>query len=182
MRKGYAGIGLGLLLSAALATGCESANNGKDHTASAGSGGGSQTASASAGGMQQKSLYERLGGAPAVKAVCDDFVARAAANPKVDFFRKSTPGAEPWNPSPEELATFNKHLVQFVSKAAGAPVQYEGQDMKSVHEGMKISEEQFNAIAADLAASLDKFNVPAKEKNELLSIVASTKSQMVEAR
>jgi hemoglobin len=130
--------------------------------------------------MGEKSLYERLGGEPAIAAVCKDFVERAAGDPKVNFFRKDVPGATAWNPSPEDLATFQTHLVQFVCVAAGGPQRYEGRSMKAAHRGMKITESQFNALAADLAASLDAFNVPAKEKGELLNAVAGTKKDIVE--
>src|SRR6187200_384729 len=47
-----------------------------------------------AGGMQGKSLYDRLGGEPAIRAVVDDFVPRAANDAKVNFTRKGVPGAE----------------------------------------------------------------------------------------
>ena len=130
----------------------------------------------------EKSLYERLGGEPAIRAVCDDFVARAASNPDVNFFRKNVPGAQEWKPSDEELATFKRRLVQFVSMAAGGPQKYEGASMKEAHKGMKITEKEFNAIAGDLKASLEKFKVPEREKNELLARVAATKADMVEVR
>ena len=37
------------------------------------------------------SLYERLGGEPAITAVVDDFVNRAAGDPAVNFVRKGKP-------------------------------------------------------------------------------------------
>lgn len=128
--------------------------------------------------MPPKSLYERLGGGPAITAVVDDFVGRAAADPKVNFTRKGT-GHE-WSPSADDLARLKKHLVQFISMATGGPSTYEGRGMKPVHAGMGISEAEFNALAADLIASLDKFKVPEREKNELVAIVASTKKDIVE--
>lgn len=151
--------------------------DGKGSTTSMSSSGGAGSAASS---MGAKSLYERLGGEPAITAVCDDFVGRAASDPKVNFFRRDVPGAMEWKPSPEDLATFKKHLVQFVCVAAGGPQKYEGRSMKATHRGMKITEAQFNALAADLSASLDTFNVPAKEKGELLGAVAGTKKDIVE--
>jgi hemoglobin len=128
---------------------------------------------------EEKTLYERLGGEPAIKAVIDEFVTLGAADPKVNFVRKGTD--KEWQPTPEDLDTLKKHLVQFVSVASGATdVTYEGRDMKSVHEGMKISNVEFDALAGDLKAALDKFNVPEKEQNELLTIVGTTRGQIVE--
>jgi hemoglobin len=125
-----------------------------------------------------RSLYERLGGEAAIKAVVDDFVGRAAANPKVNFTRKGTPSE--WKVTDESLARLKKHLVQFISMATGGPNKYEGRAMKPVHAGMAITEAEFGALAADLIASLDKFRVPQKEKDELITIVASTKKDIVE--
>lgn len=125
-----------------------------------------------------KTLYERLGGEAALQAVVDDFVGRAAANPKVNFTRKGT--EKEWTPSAENVAKLKAHLVQFLSTATGGPHKYEGRAMKPVHSGMGITEAEFGALAGDLIASLDKFKVPQKERDELIAIVASTRKDIVE--
>jgi len=125
-----------------------------------------------------EALYNRLGGAKAITAVVDDFVARAASNPKVNFTRKGT--SMEWQASPENVAVLKKHLVQLISKVTGGPQKYEGRDMKAAHAGMKITDEEFDAIAGDLKATLNKFKVPAKEQKELLTIVGSTRGAIVE--
>jgi hemoglobin len=51
--------------------------------------------------------------------------------------------------------------------------------MKLAHAGMGITEAEFTAAVNDLAATLDKFNFPAEEKSELLTVVVSTKSEIV---
>lgn len=127
-----------------------------------------------------KPLWDRLGGEPAVTAVVDDFVGRTAGNPKVNFFRKSVKDYPEWKPSPAEVAQLKRHLVTFISAAAGGPLKYEGRSMKESHRGMRITTAEFNAIAGDLAASLDKFKVPAKEKSELLAAVGGTAKDIVE--
>lgn len=124
-----------------------------------------------------KTLYERLGGEPAITAVVNDFVARAAKDPKVNFTRKGHPNE--WDASPANMAKLQKRLVEFIGENTGGPQKYQGKDMVAAHQGMEITEAEFNAAAAHLSASLDKFNVPAKEKAELLEIVGSTKGQMV---
>jgi hemoglobin len=52
--------------------------------------------------------------------------------------------------------------------------------MKTVHAGLGITEAEWAAGAADLVASLDALRVPAKEKGEVLAIVATTKRDIVE--
>lgn len=131
---------------------------------------------------ETKPLFDRLGGEGAVTAVIDDFVNRAAGDPKVNFTRKGTPAE--WAATGENVTKLKKHLVQFVTLATGGPqsgeLKYSGKDMKSVHAGMQISNAEFDAIAVDLAATLDKFKVPDKEKTELLVIVSSTRKDIVE--
>ncbi|MGH7387146.1 MAG: group I truncated hemoglobin, partial [Candidatus Methylomirabilales bacterium] len=79
-----------------------------------------------------------------------------------------------------DVPRLKRQLVEFIGKATGGPQKYTGRDMKQAHKGMKITNAEFDAIAADLAASLDKFKVPAKEKNELLTIVGTTRKDIVE--
>src|SRR5262249_37670795 len=119
----------------------------------------------------KKSLYDRLGGEAAVTAVVDDFVGRAAGNPKVNFTRKGT--GQEWQATPENVQLLKKHLVQLIGMVTGGPQKYEGRGMKEVHQGMRITGEEFAALAADLKATLDKFKVPAQEQQELFKIIGS---------
>jgi len=125
-----------------------------------------------------KSLYERLGGEPAITAVVADFVGRAAADPAVNFTRKGT--AKEWDATPENVENLKKHLVQFIAMAAGGPQTYEGKEMKTAHAGMGITDAEFDALAGDLKASLVTFNVPQKEQDELLAVVGTTRKEIVE--
>jgi uncharacterized protein (TIGR03000 family) len=126
----------------------------------------------------EKSLYERLGGEKALKAVIDDFVARAAADPKVNFARKGT--AREWKATPENVAKLKAGLTRMLGAATGGPQKYTGRSMKDVHKGMAISDREFAALADDLKASLDKLKVPPKLQDELLALVAATGADIVE--
>ena len=117
----------------------------------------------------QKSLYERLGGLDAIKAVIGDFVGRVVADERINKkFAKS------------DGARVTHFLVEQVCAATGGPCKYTGNSMKKSHKNMKVTEGEFNALVEDLVAALDKFNVPATEKNELLGALAPLKDQIVE--
>ena len=124
-----------------------------------------------------KSLYSRLGGEPAIRAVVDDFVAIAAADPAVNFTRKGHPAE--WQATPENIRHLKQKLVEFIGSATGGPQQYTGQPMAAVHTGMEITDAEFNAAAADLKQALAKNKVPEPLQQELLAIVGTTRSQMV---
>jgi len=158
-------------------TGCK---NKEDKMSSESSSSSSSSSTMTKDAMATKSLYDRLGGEPAVTAVVHDFVGRAAGDPKVNFTRKGT--AMEWNATPENVAKLERHLVQFIAANTGGPKAYEGKAMKPLHAGMKITSAEFDAAAADLIASLNKFNVPARERDELVAVVASTKGDIVEVK
>ena len=110
--------------------------------------------------MQQKSLYDRLGGQPAITAVVDDFVGNVAADARINRFFART-----------DIPRLKRLLVEQICQGTGGPCTYTGRDMKTTHAGMGITDAQFNALVEDLVKSLDKFKVPEKEKGELLGIL-----------
>ena len=116
----------------------------------------------------EKSLYERLGGKPAITAVVNEFVTRTTTDPRIKerFFNV-------------DADNLKKLLVEFVCKATGGPCEYEGRDMTTTHAGMELVDDEFNALVEDLSGALDKFNVPAKEKGELLGALGPLKPQIV---
>ena len=122
---------------------------------------------------KKMTLFDRLGGAPAITAVVDSFVNTTAASPKVNFFRDGKYKGL-------DVVHLKKQITAFIIQVTGGPSEYKGRDMKTAHTGMKITADEFNAIAGDLAATLDKFKVPKTEKDELMAIAASTQKDIVE--
>jgi hemoglobin len=124
--------------------------------------------------MAGKPLYERLGGKEAITAVVDEFVARVAADNRINGFFAGVAS------DPKRLADFKGKLVDQICQASGGPCTYKGADMKTAHKGMGVTEAAFGALVEDLIAALDKFNVPAAEKNELLGLLGPMKGDIVE--
>lgn len=114
-------------------------------------------------------LYDRLGGKPAIEAVVDEFLARVAADERINAgFAGSN------------LPKVRQRLVELICMASGGPCVYSGRDMKTAHAGMGVTGAQFDALAGHLVEALDKFKVPEKEKNEVIALVAPMKSDIVE--
>jgi hemoglobin len=120
---------------------------------------------------KEKSLYERLGGKEAITAVVDEFVARVAADERINQFFANT-----------DIPTLKMHLVNQICEAAGGPCKYTGRSMKEAHKGMGVSVADFNALVEDLVAALDKFKVGEKEKNELLGVLGPMQADIVEKK
>lgn len=118
-----------------------------------------------------RSLYERLGGRDAIVTVIDSFVARVAADARINKkFARSDAG---------RVKTM---LVEQVCAATGGPCTYTGRSMKDAHRNMGVTEGEFNALVEDLTATLQAMNVPEKERNELLGALAPMKADIVEVQ
>jgi len=122
----------------------------------------------------QPTLYKRLGGYDAIAAVTDDFIARLATDKQLTRFFVGM--------SADSQKKLRQHFVDFVCNATGGPCAYIGRDMKTVHKGLQINEADWTAAVNDLIATLDKFKVPEKEKNEFLGAVSSLKKDVVEVK
>ena len=128
-------------------------------------------ACATMGGEPEPTLYKRLGGREGIRGVVDDFVAFLVADPRVNArFTKLTPAQV------EKLKT---NASDQVCEATGGPCSYLGKDMKAAHMGMKISEAEWNATVEDLIKALDKRNVPKKDQEELIGLLAPMKKDIV---
>jgi hemoglobin len=121
-----------------------------------------------------KSLYQRLGGYDAIAAVTDDFIGRLATDKVLSRFFVGH--------SEDSLKRIRHHVIDQLCAATGGPCVYTGRDMKTSHKGLGISEAEWNAAAAHLVATLDKFKVPEAEKNEVLGAVSSFKKDIVEKK
>lgn len=126
--------------------------------------------------MKEKSLYERLGGKKAIAAVVDEFVARVAADKRINAFFAATAS------DPARLTTFKGRLVDQICEASGGPCKYKGKDMKSAHVGMGVGGGDFDALVEDLVGALDMFKVGAHEKDQLLGALAPMKTEIVEKK
>jgi len=120
---------------------------------------------------ETKTLYARLGGYDAIAAVADDLVARLRSDAQLGRF---------WAHRGEDGIRREKQLlVDFLCACAGGPLYYRGRDMATSHKGMGISEGDWQILIGHVNATLDKFSVPAPERQEVLAFVNSTKADMV---
>jgi hemoglobin len=124
--------------------------------------------------VTQPSLYDRLGGVYNIATVVDDFIERLLvnatlnANPAINEARKRVP-----------KAGLKFHVTALVCAATGGKCAYTGRPMKESHEKLNISQAEWDAMVTDFKATLDKFKVPQREQQELITIVDSTKNDIV---
>src|SRR5262245_56100185 len=118
------------------------------------------------------SRYKRLGGYDSIAAVSDDFLGRLAGDKQMSRFFGGV--------SADSLRKLRQHVVDQLCEATGGPCYYFGRSMKTVHTGLGITESDWQLTVKHLIATLDKFKVPAKEREEVLTMVSSLKREIVE--
>lgn len=121
---------------------------------------------------QQESLYDRLGGYTAISAAVDVFADRLFADPQINQFFEGM-GTDTRNSFKQK----NKNLVCNVT---GGPCKVISRPATVVHGGLGITTGDFNVVAGHLKATLDEFNVPEQEQDELFAIILTLKPQIVE--
>lgn len=114
--------------------------------------------------LEHASLYWRLGGPDAINAAVDETIKVSKADPRLAG--RITGGCA-------------GKLKEQLCAATGGPCTYTGRDMKTAHTGLKITEAEFGAVGENLVKVLDAFNVPEKEKGELLGLILPMKGDIV---
>jgi hemoglobin len=123
--------------------------------------------------QESDTLYKRLGGYDAIAAVTDDFIGRLIGDERFGRFFAGH--------STDSTKRIRQLIVDQLCEATGGPCVHIGRDMKTTHEGLGITEADWNAAVAHLTASLDKFQVPQREKDELLGALGPLKGDIVES-
>jgi hemoglobin len=122
--------------------------------------------------MSDKSLYERLGGYDAIAAVTDALMVRIKNDDTLRRFYDHR-GAD-------GIAREQQLLVDYLCASSGGPMIYTGRDMKTLHIGMRLDEEDWQRAIDHLTATLAAFQVPEPEKSEMLAFIVSLKPEIVD--
>ena len=96
--------------------------------------------------MEEKSLYDRLGGYDGIATFAGDLLPRLQSDSQLGRFWKHR-GAD-------GVAREKQLLIDFISSSAGGPLLYTGRDMKTSHGGMNISESDWNVFLGHAGATL----------------------------
>jgi len=119
------------------------------------------------------SLFERLGGSPGIAAIVDDIVDAHMGNAAISArFR-------PLLDTPDKLDAAKGHLRTFLEAGSGGPQAYTGRSMPDVHRGMNISEAEYMAAMDDILSVLDKHQIDAATRTEVLAIAYSLKGEIL---
>jgi hemoglobin len=137
--------------------------------------------------MNDKSLYERLGGVFAIAAVVDHFSDAIVKNPIVGQGSKNADLDEWHTKQLDRLPGLKWMRTLWVCNVAGGPFAYVGTKpgstpvgLEEAHRAFHIAPEEFDEVAAELSRTLDYFKVPQAEKDEVLAAFAAHKNEVTE--
>jgi hemoglobin len=114
------------------------------------------------------SIYEAIGGEPALVAVVDDFYVRVLADPQLAGFFAGA-----------NMPKLKGRQVEFFAAALGGPDAYQGVGMREVHAGRGISQADFDRVAFHLAAALAAAGVPAETIGAIASAIVPLADDIV---
>ena len=126
--------------------------------------------------MTEPTLCDRIGGYNAIASVVDRFSDAIIVNPALH----ANPALRQWNET-GSLPGLKFKRTLWVCAVAGGPFQYTGKDMRGAHLHLHITSDEFDEVGAEIAGALDQLGVPEREKQEVLSAIASKKSEVVSA-
>lgn len=137
--------------------------------------------------MTDQSLYDRLGGVFAIAAVVNHFSDAVVKN-SIAGQGSDNPRLREWHTQKlARLPGLKFMRTLWVCHVAGGPFEYVGTkpghepiSLEEAHRQLEISPHEFDAVADELARSLDFFNVPEREKGEVLAAFAAHKGEVTE--
>jgi hemoglobin len=119
-------------------------------------------------------LYDRLGGLPAIALVVDDFMDEFIADPLI----LSNPAVRE-RKSPEAAPFIKFQVTSLVCELSGGPCRYTGPDMRQAHEGLNVSEAEWDRMVEIFAGTLARHRVPERETEELFGLMGPAKADIV---
>lgn len=114
-------------------------------------------------------LYQRLGEAEGIARLVDDVMAAHLANPLVNTRFENI----------KDMERAKRMAREFFGAGSGGPAPYTGKDMRTAHQGMNISEQEYLAAMDDILSAMDKNQCDEASKNEVIAILYSLKGQII---
>lgn len=117
------------------------------------------------------SVYDRIGGEDGILAAATLFYDKVLSDPDLSpFFRGLN------------IDQQIRKQVALMSWAFGGPDKYEYRGLSEAHSGLRargLNDTHFDAVTNHLGATLQELGVPQELANEALTIVASTREQVM---
>ena len=118
-------------------------------------------------------LYQRMGGYDNLAGIVGDFLKQLGEDHAFDRFGQGR--------GKNSLERARQLIVDQVCSLTGGPCIYIGRDMKTAHQGLKITQAEWEAAGNHLKASLTKYKVAAADQDEFMGLIEKLRPDIVEA-
>jgi hemoglobin len=118
--------------------------------------------------VAETSLYYKLGGQKAIKAVVEEFYRRMLEDELVNELFKGI-----------DMNRLKAHQTAFLSYALGGPVEYDGRTLREGHKGINITSEHYERMIRIMNDTLKTFNVSTDDRIKIESFLRSVKPFVV---
>ena len=114
------------------------------------------------------SLFRALGGLPAIERVVQDFMDTMLADARIRHTFDNS-----------NIKRVKEKLVEQFCQLSGGGCAYTGDPMREVHQGLKLTNADFNALVEDLQLAMDKNGIASRTQNRLLALLAPMQRETV---
>lgn len=114
------------------------------------------------------SVFEQIGGKPAVSAAVDGLYERLLADPVLAPYFTGT-----------DMQRLKRHMRAFMAVALGGADLYAGRDMRSAHAGLDVTHDAFDRVVAHLVDTLASLGVPVELIEAIGAKLAPLRAQVV---
>jgi len=125
-------------------------------------------AQAQAPATPDDSLFRALGGLPVIERVVQDFMDNMLADARIRHTFDNS-----------NVKRVREKLVEQFCQLSGGGCIYTGDPMREVHQGLKLSNADFNVLVEDLQLAMDKNGIPSRTQNRLLALLAPMQRETV---
>jgi hemoglobin len=117
------------------------------------------------------SLFDQLGGHPAVDAAVDIFYRKVLTDDRISHFFEDV-----------DMDSQIAKQKAFLTMAFGGPNNYQGKDLRSAHAGLVkrgLNGDHFQAVAENLVGTLQELKVPQPLIDQVVTIAVGARADVL---
>ncbi|WP_417447615.1 group I truncated hemoglobin [Idiomarina abyssalis] len=116
-----------------------------------------------------QNLYQQLGEKEGIETVVEEMLYRVGGDGRIAHHFTDV-----------DIMRVHKLISEQICDVSGGPCDYSGDDMKTSHRNMGVTNADFNALVEHLIAAMEKHDIPVAAQNQLLGLLAPMHGDIVE--
>ncbi|MGM0429280.1 MAG: group I truncated hemoglobin [Pseudomonadota bacterium] len=116
-----------------------------------------------------QNLYQQLGEQEGIETVVEEMLYRVGGDDRIAHHFADV-----------DIMRVHKLISEQICDVSGGPCDYSGDDMKTSHRNMGVTNADFNALVEHLIAAMEKYEIPVAAQNQLLGLLAPMHGDIVE--